>query len=113
MKTSIAFVTAWLAAATVAAQTSVSPSASLVAATRSTRTQTIMIPCKTGTPGKECPQYSPPREPCTQTLPPTTVTVTASTCEGPVVTVTARCSGWICPHPCSTIRGDTVTVETC
>lgn len=76
-----------------------------------TYTHTVTLPCKTGTPGKECPQYVPPREPCTRTLPPTTVTVPAETCE--VETVTEVCEGWACSGPCATVEGPVETVEAC
>ncbi|KAL2109803.1 hypothetical protein VUR80DRAFT_1955 [Thermomyces stellatus] len=86
-------------------------SAPLVALATGTYTLTVTLPCKTGTPGRECPQYVPPAEPCTQTLPPTTVSVLAGTCD--VETVTSTCEGWVCRGPCATVEGAVETIEPC
>ena len=84
----------------------------MVAVAFGTYTHTVTLPCKTGTPGKECPQYVPPMGPCTQTTPPPTVTVPAKTCED-VEVVTATCEGLVCPGPCAPIERPVETVEAC
>lgn len=86
------------------------PSA-LPALAAGTYTHTVTLPCKTGTPGKECPQYVPPEEPCTRTLPATTVTAPPAACEAE--TVTATCTGWVCRGPCETVDGPVETVTAC